>query len=554
MFKLVISDDEGTTTVVPIVRDEITIGRKDGNTIRLTERNVSRRHARLVRSNGAFLLEDLQSYNGVKLNGARIKEQAKVEAGDAISIGDYQLALEAAAAAIGAHDGDAVTVVDAVPGAGPPARLVMLSPPAPGAEYALSKQTLRIGRAEDQDIWINHRSISNEHAEIVHDGGSLYLVDLGSTNGVRLNGEDVSHEKLRSGDVVELGHVRFRYVGAGEEYAFDADRTVQMDALSLPLGGQQEPKRKPIALIAGLVGLVVIAGLLIALMGGEDDGGEDPGTVTPLAAAQGEGPEPAAGNAPARADEEVSACRAAIEAGDYEEALAAAGRAETHVAGHAAAATCREDATATQLEAGIFERGRAALASGEIDEAFFSFGELPTESSFLGRPEVAQASEQYAASHLELARQALADDPVEAIRQADSVLATPGIGRDVQREARRIRTQAGRRGPVASNGAMAGMRSGMMREPSSMDAPPPPTVDALDQARACLRQGNNQCVVQALEGGRARNAQALSLLIETYRTMGNTRAAVRHMSTFVRRYPSDRRAARYQAFLQQHGG
>src|SRR6266545_4586700 len=42
MYKLVIQDDEGKTTVVPLIRDELTIGRKEGNTIRLTERNVSR--------------------------------------------------------------------------------------------------------------------------------------------------------------------------------------------------------------------------------------------------------------------------------------------------------------------------------------------------------------------------------------------------------------------------------------------------------------------------------------------------------------------------------
>ena len=48
MYKLIIEDDEGKTTVVPLIRDEITIGRKEGNTIRLTERNVSRRHAKLA--------------------------------------------------------------------------------------------------------------------------------------------------------------------------------------------------------------------------------------------------------------------------------------------------------------------------------------------------------------------------------------------------------------------------------------------------------------------------------------------------------------------------
>jgi ABC transport system ATP-binding/permease protein len=52
MVRLVISDNEGSTTVVPLLRDEVTIGRKEGNTIRLTERNISRRHVQLVRVAG----------------------------------------------------------------------------------------------------------------------------------------------------------------------------------------------------------------------------------------------------------------------------------------------------------------------------------------------------------------------------------------------------------------------------------------------------------------------------------------------------------------------
>ena len=61
MIKLVISDNEGSTTTVPLVRDEISIGRKDGNTIRLTERNISREHCRLERVNGSYRLRDLGS-------------------------------------------------------------------------------------------------------------------------------------------------------------------------------------------------------------------------------------------------------------------------------------------------------------------------------------------------------------------------------------------------------------------------------------------------------------------------------------------------------------
>ena len=73
MFKLTIEDDEGKTTVVPLSREEVTIGRLDGNTIRLTERNVSRKHARLVRQNGAIYIEDLASFTGVRVNGTKIE-------------------------------------------------------------------------------------------------------------------------------------------------------------------------------------------------------------------------------------------------------------------------------------------------------------------------------------------------------------------------------------------------------------------------------------------------------------------------------------------------
>jgi hypothetical protein len=95
MFKLMIQDDEGKTTVVPLIRDEITIGRKEGNTIRLTERNISRRHARIIRNNGEVHIEDLGSYNGIRVNSARIAERVSLRVSDQVQIGDYKLYLKA---------------------------------------------------------------------------------------------------------------------------------------------------------------------------------------------------------------------------------------------------------------------------------------------------------------------------------------------------------------------------------------------------------------------------------------------------------------------------
>ena len=91
MLKLTIEDDEGKTTVIPVIRDEMTIGRQEGNTIRLTERNVSRRHARLLRQNGVVYVEDLASFIGVKLNGSRITAVSPIREGDELLIGDYKI-------------------------------------------------------------------------------------------------------------------------------------------------------------------------------------------------------------------------------------------------------------------------------------------------------------------------------------------------------------------------------------------------------------------------------------------------------------------------------
>jgi len=93
-MKLIIEDDEGRKTVVVLAQDETTIGRDDGNAVKLPDRNVSRRHARLKRANGALLIEDLGSYNGVRINGERIAEPTPVKEGDLIEIGDYDLGVE----------------------------------------------------------------------------------------------------------------------------------------------------------------------------------------------------------------------------------------------------------------------------------------------------------------------------------------------------------------------------------------------------------------------------------------------------------------------------
>jgi pSer/pThr/pTyr-binding forkhead associated (FHA) protein len=255
------------------------------------------------------VVEDLGSYNGIKVNGSRISGQTAVGEGDRIQIGDYILAFKqdqpAAAAsspsdpfdemkttpvekaeslAMAAHmasqsTAEATPVVPAVPSeeiptkevqhdliaeasqaAGPEqaAKLVVVSANFGGLECVLDKAAQVIGRTEDNDVVINHRSISRHHAKIVREGDSYTVVDQASANGVFVNGEKYDRVELRPGDMVDLGHVRMRFVGSGEAWTFDPANAV--DTSPAP--------SKSNASLYGIVGAVVAIAAIVAILFG----------------------------------------------------------------------------------------------------------------------------------------------------------------------------------------------------------------------------------------------------------------------------------------------
>jgi len=589
MFKLLIADDEGKTTVVPLVRDEVTIGRKEGNTIRLTERNVSRKHARLRKLNGAFHVSDLKSFNGVKINGRRIEAETELKTGDQVSIGDYQISLQFEGAE--AQDAsptaitpmpensalDAPTAIVAAPvarDAGPPARLVMLSAPAPGAEFALIK-TMRVGRAEDLDIFVNHRSISREHAEVVLENGKTFIRDLGSANGVRVNGVDTRHGPIQAGDMLELGQVRFRMVGAGEAFHFDAERTMQL--ASLP-NMAPPPSRMPLYIALGVVGAALLGGAAVAFSGG---GTPDTSTTTALPNPTGLAETPTA-NPPApgslpqlppapvaaptlSAAAEASACQLALNSGSFAEAITRADAALRLAPGDANATRCRDAALVARGEDEIFLAGQAAVRQADWQGAVDAFGRLPRTSSYRNRPEVAQAEGEY--STILIAQARAATDPAEARGFADEVLSMATITPTTRAEAVAIQRRSPlRAGPnrgrpptpatVVRPATPVAVRPTTPVRPNSPATPPTQVVSANSEAPAdpvleaqiCMANGDNACVIRVLGGGRARNARALGMLAQAQRETTGPASCCTTVSTLLDRYGTSSEAGRWRQF------
>ncbi|GEM_PF-5109964 len=284
MLKLVIEDDEGNRTIVDLIRDEISIGRRKGNTIRLNERNVSRDHAKLIREEDIVYLEDQASRYHTYCNGIAIDGRVKFKLGDIFSIGDYALSLQSdavkdiAEAATAPLIPSSLTPAKAPRGEGTeiivtnPGKLVVTSSNFAGQSFPLTGKEMLVGRGEECDIIIDHRSVSTRHAKVVREAnGSYQIVDLDSKNGIKVSGEEYQSIRLKRGDTIEMGHVRFRFVEPGENYVF------------APQSGMDFKPQKGTSWlfpVLGVVLLLIAVGAYIGLAGDDPKTDEKPVAVT----------------------------------------------------------------------------------------------------------------------------------------------------------------------------------------------------------------------------------------------------------------------------------
>tara|TARA_R110000850_G_scaffold51455_7_gene124954 strand:- start:843 stop:1367 length:525 start_codon:yes stop_codon:yes gene_type:complete len=102
-------------------------------------------------------------------------------------------------------------------------------------EYALDGiEQLSIGRGPENDVVLDHVSLSGSHAVVQNLGGTFQVTDLGSTNGTFLDGEAITEGVLAHGSQVMFGSVQavFAEAAAAEEPA-----AVEGDGGSSYVGG-----------------------------------------------------------------------------------------------------------------------------------------------------------------------------------------------------------------------------------------------------------------------------------------------------------------------------
>jgi predicted component of type VI protein secretion system len=100
-----------------------------------------------------------------------------------------------------------------------------------GSPVEIIKDLTLVGRKEECDIRLEHKSVSKMHCVIVKTDGMLLLRDLGSTNGTRVNGQRVRRAALLPNDELTIAGHKFRIqIGPPEQRISVGDFTQPLDS------------------------------------------------------------------------------------------------------------------------------------------------------------------------------------------------------------------------------------------------------------------------------------------------------------------------------------
>lgn len=111
---------------------------------------------------------------------------------------------------------------------------VRLVPLDGGTPVEIEKDLIVVGRREDCDVLLDHKSVSKQHCIIVKNEGLLLVRDLGSTNGTRVNGQRVRRAALLPNDQLFIASVRFSVdVAHDDEPLSENEYTQQLDGKDL---------------------------------------------------------------------------------------------------------------------------------------------------------------------------------------------------------------------------------------------------------------------------------------------------------------------------------
>ncbi len=254
--KLTLTLPDGQVQDFALSSGAVTLGRSEVNDIVIQDPKASRIHARLEFGEDGYTVVDLDSANGIEVNGKRVR-RAALTVGDTLEVGACMLRVEVDEPR--AELEPDVTIMESLPdldktlaGAALPMNLtdtrsprLAVHSPTGTQEVTLERDAITIGRSSSSDIVLDDQKVSRNHAVIKRRGSAFVVRDLGSRNGTWLGEKRVDAETLGPGDTVRVGDAQIVY-----KAAFEAEELTLVDA-RLP-GALKE--RRPVVIVPGMMG------------------------------------------------------------------------------------------------------------------------------------------------------------------------------------------------------------------------------------------------------------------------------------------------------------
>jgi pSer/pThr/pTyr-binding forkhead associated (FHA) protein len=129
--------------------------------------------------------------------------------------------------------------------ADPKPRLLVSLPNGLIQEFLLAGASATIGRYAACDIVLDDDTVSRAHARVDWTDRGFVITDLGSSNGVRVNGERTTHRLLRSGDVVHVGDCVLRFETNGDAPAPGETRRARATLLDVHVPAEADAATGP---------------------------------------------------------------------------------------------------------------------------------------------------------------------------------------------------------------------------------------------------------------------------------------------------------------------
>lgn len=159
----------------------------------------------------------------------------------------------------------------------PMAVLIGMSSTVKGRKYGLEHDENFVGRQPQNHIAIEDPSISGRHCSIIREDRKFTLVDLGSTNGTRLNGARVNKVPLKPKDIIQIGGIELMFDGQDVEIVPVASDTSKIEVTAEPAEvpdnfhtaspfGARKDSRKPWVIATVLLVVLVLAALVFFVL------------------------------------------------------------------------------------------------------------------------------------------------------------------------------------------------------------------------------------------------------------------------------------------------